>query len=515
MSTSVPPGSAAALVLAAAARLDAGPDPVRRRDAAVLLAVETAWEQGDLDAITTLATGYDALLLAVPEPGSDGGQLILRSVGNAERRNRGAFSTPPDYATALAKRAVPDLPAGRVPRIVDPSCGAGALLRAALARLLALGLPAAQAATALYGVDADEVAVQLCRGVLAADLVRAGLTCAPADLADRVVAGDALMGATPVCPGAAAGALSWHHAFPEVLAQPHEPAEPVTGWRGGFDAVVANPPWERLKVLARDWDGAPPEGLRRHRAGHARGLREAGRHPLTGAGELNAYLPFVETCWRLLASHGRAAILVPAGIASDRSSALLLETLSLAGSLDRLQLIDPLSPIFAGVSARIGVAIVELAGGPPRDGAEAADAVVRVAVGLSGPQEDPAPAQWSLRASQLRLLNPNTGTTPLFGSAVDARIVTAAHRRTPVLVRRDPASGQIVDDAWSLRLITPLHMTRDAVHFQAEPGEGLLPLWEAKNCGLLDPLGGSARRHRYWVSEELVNRRFRDLTARG
>ncbi len=523
-----------ALVLASAGQVAPSPDPHRWRDDAVEHALEQAWQAGDLTAVLALATGYDALLLHTPA--LDDGTLVLRSVGNAERRFRGAFSTPPAFATALATRALAGWAGGPVPTVVDPSCGAGALLRAVLARLLAAGLAPERIRPALHGVDADPVAVLLCRAALAADLTRAGHPCRPDDLADRIVAGDALAGATPRRSAAGPG-VTWHELFPAVLARPGEPVEPVTGWQGGFDAVVANPPWERLKVHARDWDGVIPAGLRGGRADGARALRDAGRHPLTGAGELNAYLPFVETCWRLLAPGGRAALLVPAGIASDRSAARLLEALTGAGALRRLHLIEPAAPIFVGVSGRVGVALVELTAAPrepeSRPGSVQVGAVptrevgqeppethgsevgAEVAVGLAGPDDPPGERGWLLAASLLREVNPNTGTAPLFGSATDARIVTAVHRRVPVLLRRDPASGIAVDDAWQLRLVTPFHMTRDAPRFRSGPGEGLLPLWEAKHCGLLDPHGGSVAGPRYWISEDLVLERYGDLCARG
>jgi Eco57I restriction-modification methylase len=495
--------AAARVTAAAADLLAAQPELAAQgpawRDAAVVRAAADAWAHGGPAAVTGLAAAYDALLLL--EPRVVEGQVRLTAVGNAERRHRGAFSTPPAYAAALAGRAIP----AAVGHVVDPACGAGALLRAALDRLLALGLPAHRARDALHGVDADPVAVLLCRFSLAAALTRAGLPTAPDDLADRILTGDALLGATPRRPAAGPG-ITWHEAFPLVLAA-GGPEEPVTGWCGGFDAVVANPPWERLKVHARDWNGTPPPGLRGNRAGVARSLRDAGRHPLTGAGELNAYLPFVETCWRLLAPEGRAAILVPAGIASDRSAAGLLEELAQAGSLARLHLIDPDAPVFAGVSARIGVAVIDLAGGPagrrPRGPAE-------VAVGLADPADPPGERAWPLDAALLRTLNPNTGTAPLFSSREDARIVTAVHHRVPVLRRRAPEAGD-----WRIRLVTPLHMTRDARHFRDRPAEGYLPLWEAKHCGLLDPRGGSVAGHRYWVPRAVVEARYGELCARG
>ena len=70
-------------------------------------------------------------------------------------------------------------------------------------------MPAADALLALHGVDADAVAVAVCRAVLAADAREAGVDVRSADLADRIVVGDALL-------GPAAG-LDWSAAFPAVL----------------------------------------------------------------------------------------------------------------------------------------------------------------------------------------------------------------------------------------------------------------------------------------------------------
>src|SRR5690349_150298 len=155
----------AALLLAAAAQVPASDDLHRWRDDAVKHAVNLAWEAGELAVVGALAAGYDALLLQAPVV--EKGRLRLRPVGNAERRHRGAFSTPPGFANALASRALQgwnaDLLGERTPTVVDPSCGAGALLRAVLAHLLAAGLPGNRVLEASHGVDADPIAVLLCR----------------------------------------------------------------------------------------------------------------------------------------------------------------------------------------------------------------------------------------------------------------------------------------------------------------------------------------------------------------
>jgi hypothetical protein len=503
-------GTAEALVLRAAREAegavadgDADARAPRWRDLAIQVAIRDAYVGSRHDDVRAIASAYDRLLLRVPERRDGGVELV--PVGNGERRHRGAYSTPPAIAASLARRAIhhPE----RAPLVVDPACGAGALLRAALARLLAAGVPAAVAASCVHGADTDAVAAYVCRTVLAVDLIDAGHPVEPEELRGQVRLGDALVGDD-------GGGLDWPGAFPRALARDGVAPDPVTGWRGGFDAVVANPPWERLKVHARDWAGRPPSRLRGIRAATAKRVRDDGRHPLTGTGEINAYLPFVETCWRLLAAGGRAAVLVPAGIASDRSAARLLEELVRRGALDRLLLIEPREPVFEDVSARVGVAVVELRHGPSAAPGEPAPA--EVVVGVEDVDEALDGRAWPLDAALLRAVNPNTGTAPLFRSARDASIVTGVHGRLPVLVRRAGAPPEpVVDDPWQLRLVTPLHMTRDARWFRPAPGDGLLPLWEAKHAGLLDPSGGSRAEPRYWVPSAVVHDRYPDLYARG
>jgi hypothetical protein len=531
----------------------------RWRDAAVLAALDAAVLEGRHATVDALADSYGGLLAY--EPGvSPSGAMVLTATAGAERRHRGAFATPRRLADAVARRGIPadilGLPAdplmfsaagrrstaGTPATVVDPACGTGALLRAALRRLVGLGVPPVEAATRLHGVELDPTALEVCRAALLADLERLGVDDAQREglrrrLTAQLVCGEALLGAASRSTRAAAagevtrevdvvsappaGSVVWHEVFPRVLDVPGHRPDPVTGWRGGFDVVLANPPWERLKVSRRDWAGAPPSGLRDERVRLSAALRGQGRHPLTGHGELNAYLLFVETCWRLLAVGGRACLVVPAGIATDRSAAHLLGSLVERGALERLDILAPEVAAFGGVSARVGVALVGLRAGPAAEPDPTAAARLAADVTWDQLETDTVPQQWSLDAPTLRLVSPNTGSPPPCTSPVDAAMVVAAHRTWDVLVRRGrrapaerpPPSGEPLGP-WQVRLITPLHMTRDAKWFRPGPGEGLLPVWEAKHAGLLDPCGGSAL-PRYWVPRELVEQRFGSLTGRG
>src|SRR5262249_10288480 len=53
--------------------------------------------------------------------------------------------------------------------------------------------------------------------------------------------------------------VHWHLAFPDVfrVPGPGEKAEnEQAGWSGGFDVVLGNPPWERIKLQEQEWFAA-------------------------------------------------------------------------------------------------------------------------------------------------------------------------------------------------------------------------------------------------------------------
>jgi hypothetical protein len=139
------------------------------------------------------------------------------------------------------------------------------------------------------------------------------------------------------------GAFHWPIEFPHIFA------------RGGFDAVIGNPPWERIKLQEQEFfaarspeiaqaqnkaardklikalEKADPDTAQARlladfqfakRAAEAASefARNAGRYPLTGMGDVNTYALFAEHFERLVSSQGRAGVLVPTGIATDSTT---------------------------------------------------------------------------------------------------------------------------------------------------------------------------------------------------
>jgi Eco57I restriction-modification methylase len=146
--------------------------------------------------------------------------------------------------------------------------------------------------------------------------------------------------------------LHWQIAFPGVWKN-WTSAEP----EGGFDAVIGNPPWDRMKMQEVEWFAArAPEVALQERAadrkalitemkaaGHpliapyerasalaekAMGLaRRSGEYPLLSRGDINIYSLFVERAQSLIKQDGIAGILVPSGILSDAGSECFMKSI--------------------------------------------------------------------------------------------------------------------------------------------------------------------------------------------
>ena len=178
------------------------------------------------------------------------GRDNLASLGNSQRKLNGQFFTPAAAADAMVQAvAWPDDPGGGPGgALLDPCCGDGAYLAAAVRKVLASDLSAADRADAighrLWGWDVDPVALSDCRARLGAQLRDAGFP----DLLPRIEHRDALDGLRPAervaavvtnppyleakrmpdalkqrirrtCPAAGRGAFDLYGAFVELAAR--------------------------------------------------------------------------------------------------------------------------------------------------------------------------------------------------------------------------------------------------------------------------------------------------------
>ena len=155
--------------------------------------------------------------------------------------------------------------------------------------------------------------------------------------------------------------LNWQVAFPGVWYD-WESKE----LKGGFDAVIGNPPWDRMKLQQVEWFASrrreiamAPRAADRKRmiaelqkaedpladdfrlaseraAAGARVARTSRDYPLLARGDLNLYSLFVERAMTLVKPDGMVGLLVPSGIASDKMAAPFFKSVATEGRLKAL-----------------------------------------------------------------------------------------------------------------------------------------------------------------------------------
>ena len=282
---------------------------------------------------------------------------------------------------------------------------------------------------------------------------------------------------------------------------------------------------------------------KRRAEGESHWLRTSGRYPLTGRGDINTYAVFAETARTLIGPRGRMGIIVPTGIATDATTQYFFRDVVESSSLAALYDFENLRPLFENVDSRFKFALLTLTGRLVRE--EAAD----FAFFVHDPVELATPGvRFALKPDEITLLNPNTGTSPIFRSRRDAEITLGIYRRVPILLKTGDPEG----NPWGIKFMTMFHMSNDSGLFRTreqleaedyvltgnvfERGEDLyLPLYEAKMIHQYDHRWASYASDasisdvavsdkvdpnytvlpRYWVSEGEVDNRLATKSSDG
>lgn len=358
----------------------------------------------------------------------------------------------------------------------------------------------------------------------------------------------------------------WHLAFPGVFRVPKRGETPDNremGWSGGFDVVLGNPPWERIKIQEKEWfaerspliASAPNAAARskmiaalkesdpslykafgaelRRAEGESHYIRSSGRYPLCGRGDVNTYSIFAESAGAIIRTdRAGAGIIVPSGVATDDTTKFYFQNIVESGRLVSLYDFENRNAIFMGVHRSFKFTLLTL--GSPRPGREGKFAFFLHETGQLLEQG----RVFNLSAADIQLVNPNTKTCPIFLSERDAEITKRIYERVPVLIREGDPDG----NPWGITFRAMFHMSNDSHLFHNrnqldeqgfqlrgnifEKGkERYLPLYEAKMIHQFDHRwatydGEDARDvteqekqnpnfeplPRYWVHESEVNK---------
>lgn len=300
-----------------------------------------------------LGSIYESLLEMRPEVNIDSASFELKFASGNARKITGSYYTPGSLIDCLLDSALEpalvEACANTDPQqailhltVCDPACGSGLFLIAAAYRI-AKRLAAARAGSeepgpeayraalrdvvshCIYGVDNNPMAVELCRVNLWLEAGEPGKTLSGLDT--HIKCGNSLLGATPalLARGIPVGSVQnqffyWHLAFPDVFRVPvngEQPDNEQTGWSGGFDVVLGNPPYifgENLQQEVKQLFSVVFSLAR---------------------GQYDTYWLFIEASLKLVNSKGRCALVVPDTLLA-RDETRYVRELLLQEGLERL-----------------------------------------------------------------------------------------------------------------------------------------------------------------------------------
>jgi len=326
----------------------------------------------------------------------------------------------------------------------------------------------------------------------------------------------------------------WHLEFPEIFETDHP----------GFDCVLGNPPWGRIKLQEKKFFKGRNEDIVEAANKSERGtlinelreddpalyqtfqramrsaectskfLRASGRYPYTGKGDINTYSVFAELDRDLINDRGRTGIVIPSGLATDKTTADFFRDLMEDNQVDSMYDFENSEGIFPEVHRSYKFSLLTLRG------KQASDAPTDFAfflTNLDHLQEDDR--HFTLTQDELALLNPNTRTCPVFRSKRDAELTKKLYRQAPVLINEETG-----ENPWGVSFLRMFDMSNDSHLFKTREeleSEGFeldgnhfvkgdnrwLPLYEAKMFHQFDHRFGS-----FEDAESRTNVQLKNLT---
>lgn len=329
----------------------------------------------------------------------------------------------------------------------------------------------------------------------------------------------------------------WGYVFDDIVQR-----------RGGFDIILANPPWEvfqtdekeffqqydqtiqKKKLRIEDWD-KQFEKLMQDGEIRAAWLEYVSRFPHMSrwykqspdyghqtSSKINLYLLFVERCFRLMRSGGHCGIVIPSGIYTDLGAKGMRDLLFDQTQIEGLFCFENRKEVFEGVhrSFKFVVLTFEKSALPRlqtlgEQNASAAPVdllspLVIEAAGGGGTTRFPAAfmrhdvdeltrfpdegALW-LEVDLIRRLSPGSHSVMEFKAPLDVQIAKQ--------MLTFPLLGDRTAGDWSLRLCQEFNMTTDSHLFKTKKTDERLPLYEGKQFHQFE---ANFSEPRYWLDEE-------------
>ena len=282
----------------------------------------------------------------------------------------------------------------------------------------------------------------------------------------------------------------WQVKFPNIWSN-WEQDELV----GGFDAIVGNPPWDRTKLEQVEWfSERKPEIAMATKASDRKKqidalteskdplakeyqtavahsalwrelVRKSGEYPYLSSGDLNLYSLFVERAMQLIKPDGRMGLLVPSGIAHDKTAAKFFRQVSTNGHVrsffdfENGKRTKGKQRFFPDVHNSFKFCVLVLSNRTSEKPTQCAFFLHDVAE-LDNPE-----SRIELEVNDFNTFNPNTGTMPIFRSKRDAELARKIYDNAVTLVTHTEKEEI---KTWPVRFSRMFDMTNNSGLFRTE-----------------------------------------------
>jgi hypothetical protein len=271
----------------------------------------------------------------------------------------------------------------------------------------------------------------------------------------------------------------WHLAFPDVFQSYN---------KVGFDVVLGNPPWEKIKLQKKEWfakrvpeiANARNASERKHlisilekedpflysafladkrvAEGTSQFVRNSGAYPLCGRGDINTYSVFTELMNRIKSTYGYVGCIVPTGIATDDTTKYFFQSLIDKNSLISLYDFENRQGIFEGVHRSYKFCLLTI--GSSNKNTKREIEFMFFGQNINDLMNDEK--KFTLNSEEISLINPNTRTCPIFRNKRDARIAAEVYKSTSIL-KSDEGKK---DSGWGIEFLRMFDMSNDSRLFK-------------------------------------------------
>jgi hypothetical protein len=306
----------------------------------------------------------------------------------------------------------------------------------------------------------------------------------------------------------------WGYEFDEVLNK-----------KGGFDAIMTNPPWEVFKPQAKeffnDYSNLVTKNkmtIKAFEKEKAKLLRDSeileawlayqSRFPhlskyfrlslqyphqiavvngkKTGS-DINLYKLFLEQCFNLLRTDGQCGIVIPSGIYTDLGATGLRHLLFNETQMTGLFGFENRQKIFEGVDSRFKFVVLSFEKGGKTT--EFPAAFMRHDVNELA--QFPKSGALRLKTELIYRLSPDSHSVMEFKNERDVSIAEK--------MLQFPLLGEKIDGVWNFALTREFDMTNDSHLFHTEPAKGRLPLFTGK---MFHQFSLTKEHSGYWINEK-------------